>query len=240
MNDKIKRALELRKTLRRKRPSFERQDAPNLSRLKSHWRRPKGLQSKRRLQKRGHGALVRVGYRTPVLARFMHRQGKLPVIINNHKELMALDVSKQTGVIASCVGMRKRQGLVRIASEKNIPLLNVKDPKAYLESVKKYLEDKKKHKQASLEEKLKKKEEAEKKEKGTKKKASTKKKTSPVQKDKTEKQAEEENQDNKDSKDTQPTQNTKDEAEASPAVPKDVKKEQKKEFDKLLTKRDTR
>ena len=46
--------LEFRKKIKAKKPNFIRQDAHKKGEIKKKWRRPKGLQSKMRLHKRGY------------------------------------------------------------------------------------------------------------------------------------------------------------------------------------------
>ena len=48
-----------------KRPEFVRQESWRYVRLKPNWRRPRGKDSKMRLQRSGWPPLVKIGYRTP-------------------------------------------------------------------------------------------------------------------------------------------------------------------------------
>ena len=48
----MKELLELKKKIKKKKPNFTRQETHKKSKLKKKWRRPKGIQSKLRLNKR--------------------------------------------------------------------------------------------------------------------------------------------------------------------------------------------
>ena len=154
-NDARKNAVAMRQAMRKKRPNFVRQDAPNLKRLRSHWRRPKGVQSKLRCSLHGHGCLVKIGYGSPQLARGVHRSGLVPVSVHTEAECGALDPATEGAVIASSVGMRKRALIANVADKKGITIINVnmRDPKAYISRVGEELKRRKVSKAKAVQEK---------------------------------------------------------------------------------------
>ena len=186
MNDKIKQALELRKELKDKKPSFIRQDAhkkPKLSR--TAYRRPRGLQSKMRLQKKGYRKIPSSGYSSPSLVRNLTRDGLKPFIVSNLKELDRVD-SKTEGVIVSAtVGMKKRIEIVKLAIEKKITVINI-DVQTFIKNAEESFKNKKssqdKKEKARTEKRSKKEKDASKKD-DTKSGTSTKNGTSKEQKD---------------------------------------------------------
>jgi|GEM_PF-826447 len=132
-------ALELRKAMRRRSPTFARQDQQNWKRLKNkgrQWRRPRGSQSKLRKQHHGHGSLVKVGYGTPSDARGVHRSGLMPITVHNEKELVALKKTEEGAVIASTVGMKKRVVLAEVAKKLGISIINLsmRNPDEYVKN----------------------------------------------------------------------------------------------------------
>ncbi|MGM5485263.1 MAG: eL32 family ribosomal protein [Nanobdellota archaeon] len=141
----------------KKKPSFIRQDYHKKSKLEKKWVRPRGIQSKQRLQKNGHSAIVKTGYRMPRDQRGTDRNGLYPVVVNNLGELDKVDPKENSVVLSSGLGNRKRSDLVRRAKEKNIALSNIKDPDAFLKQVEKKISDKKQERK-NLEEKRKKQE----------------------------------------------------------------------------------
>ena len=91
---------------------------------REYWRKPKGNDSKMRLQIKGYPPIVKVGYRTPRDVRGLHPSGLEPVRVANAKELEKLNPKKHIVVIASQVGLRKKLELARIAREKGFRVAN--------------------------------------------------------------------------------------------------------------------
>ncbi|MBW2982334.1 50S ribosomal protein L32e, partial [Candidatus Woesearchaeota archaeon] len=103
--------LKLRKRRKTKKPNFIRQDSHKKKEVKKRWRRPKGLQSKMRLCKRGYKKCPSQGYRSPSIIRGLHSTGLAPVIVCSKRNLEK--ISKNEGaIIAKSVGMKKRIELV--------------------------------------------------------------------------------------------------------------------------------
>lgn len=148
-------ALMLRKALNAKRPKFKRQEAGQRRENKGSWRKPRGLHSKMGVRKAGHAAMVEPGYRGPRIARGLHQGGLKPVLVRNSAQLAS--VGKNSGaVIVSSVGLAKRIGIVKAASEKGVPLLNIKNSKEWLEKANALLAKRKEKrtKTVALEQKL--------------------------------------------------------------------------------------
>ncbi|MBS3143726.1 50S ribosomal protein L32e [Candidatus Woesearchaeota archaeon] len=143
----------------RKKPNFKRQDSI-LKKLKDKWIRPKGIQSKLRLRKKGKGKIPRIGYGTPKDKKYLIKNKKV-VLIKNMNDLENI---KNPIIISSKVGLRKKLEIVTKAKELKLEILNIKDADKFIEDVKKKLEEKKKQKQKIKEKKTKKEEKIKKKE----------------------------------------------------------------------------
>jgi large subunit ribosomal protein L32e len=100
--------LEIRKKLRKKRPSFHREDSHKVKGIKRAWRKPTGRHSKVRHQRRGYVMRVEPGYGSPAVIRGSHKSGLFPVIVHNIADFKGLDKSKQGIVIASRVGKKNK------------------------------------------------------------------------------------------------------------------------------------
>lgn len=109
-----------------RKPSFPRPYHWTRSKLGTSWRRPKGIDNKLRHAFKGYPAVVKVGYRTPTAARGLHPSGKRPVLVQNQRELFALDPKTECGVISSKVGGQKRLSLESLAAERGILVVNEK------------------------------------------------------------------------------------------------------------------
>lgn len=153
------------KIIRKKKPTFTRQSITKKIRLSSSWRRPKGLQSKLRLRKKGHKQSPSPGWGSPKETRYLV-EGVLPVTVHSIQDLKQVEKGKGV-VVSSTLGQRQKNELVRHAKEKSITIINL-DADAYLKKVEQDLaKRKKKVKKVKLVEEPKKKEKkAEKKEEG--------------------------------------------------------------------------
>ncbi len=117
-------ALKLREKMKRKKPEFMRQNWFRFPSLGKKWRAPKGNQSKLRMHKKGKGFLPHPGYGSPSAARGLHPSGLKEVLVQNSNGLNAVDNKKQCVRIASTVGNKKRQEIVKRAEELKIKVLN--------------------------------------------------------------------------------------------------------------------
>ncbi len=116
--------LKLRNELNRKRPEFVRQESWRYVRVKPNWRRPRGIDSKMRLKKKGYPPSPNVGYRGPKLVRGLHPTGFREVLVYNPKDLEGIDPTRCAIRIAARVGKKKRMEIVKKADELGIKVLN--------------------------------------------------------------------------------------------------------------------
>jgi len=116
--------LQLRAIVNKKRPRFIRLESWRYVRLKSPWRRQRGLDNKVRKKKKGALKSPNVGYRNPRKTRYLHSSGFQEVIVHNMKEIEKVDSKTQVVKIAHSVGRRKRVLLQDRADELNILILN--------------------------------------------------------------------------------------------------------------------
>jgi len=146
-SDSIEQGLALRAKLKKRKPHFIRQENI-LKALEKKWRRPKGTQSKMRLQKRGQPLSISKGYKSPSSVRGMLKIGKYPVLVFNPSELLMINPQTQAAMISGNVGMKNKLDIIKKAIEMKITIANVKDPSAYLHEketeFKKRSQDKKK------------------------------------------------------------------------------------------------
>ncbi|MDP1728869.1 MAG: eL32 family ribosomal protein [archaeon] len=169
--------LKLRNAIKKRKPTFERQYANVMKQFKGSWNRPRGMHSKMRRGMRGKKLIPTVGFRSPVEARGLTREGFKPVVVSNIEQLKKVNSKEQIAVLASGMGMRKRIELLNKAIELKLPISNVKDPSKFVLDAKKSVEDRKKVSLDRKNKKTNKKEESEKtKEKENKKEEKAEKK----------------------------------------------------------------
>ena len=121
-------ALKLRKEQAGSMPSFRRQEWFRYKRLsRTGWRRPKGLQSKQRLNRKYRSSRVRIGHRKVASVRGLHSSGFEEVLIHGPDELEELDPKTQAVRIGATVGNRRRLKIHSRADDLGLRILNRRD-----------------------------------------------------------------------------------------------------------------
>ncbi len=130
--------LAIKKHLKKRQPTFVQQDAHKKARVDaSKWRKPRGLQSKMRLQKKGYRQKLKAGYQTPTAVKGTHIGTGLQVAhVSNLVELDHIDKKTQGIIVKSDVGMKRRIEILSAAAEKNITVINSKDVAETLQTLK--------------------------------------------------------------------------------------------------------
>ncbi|KXB01040.1 50S ribosomal protein L32 [candidate division MSBL1 archaeon SCGC-AAA259O05] len=105
---------------------FKRQGSSDYKRVDDKWRKPKGMDSKMRIEKKGKPSLPKVGYKKPESERGFHPSGFREVLVKNPQEVEEVDPQTEAARIASSVGKRKRQQIVETAEERGVKVLNAK------------------------------------------------------------------------------------------------------------------
>jgi large subunit ribosomal protein L32e len=141
-----KELLELRKQIKTRKPDFVRQDFHKKKRLGKKWRRPRGLHSKIRLDFKGRGKNVSVGYRSPKKIRGLHKSGLWQCLISSGSDLEGLDPKTSCIIISSSMGNRKRVDVLKQARERGFNVLNIKNPDEYIKKIEDMMISKKKAK----------------------------------------------------------------------------------------------
>ena len=120
----VKDALLLRKKISKTRPKFQRQESWRYDRIKINWRKPKGFDSKMRIQKKGWPAIVKIGYRGPKSARDLHPSGFYDKLVYNIGDLNNLDPKTDAIRISSKIGQRYKLNIVNKAEQLGFHILN--------------------------------------------------------------------------------------------------------------------
>jgi large subunit ribosomal protein L32e len=120
----MQKLTKLSSAKKRRLPKFRRQEWFRFKRLGEKWRKPKGKNSKMRLCIKGKAKMPSIGYRLPKVARGLHPSGLLEVIVHTVEDIDRLDPKRQAARIASGVGKKKREQIIKRANELGIRVLN--------------------------------------------------------------------------------------------------------------------
>lgn len=107
-----------------KKPKFLRQESWRYKRLETGWRKPKGIDSKMRVGKKGWPDIVKVGYRSPKKTRGIHPSGLKEILIFNSKNLEEIEPTEYAIKIAHTVGLRKKIIIREQAEQLGLLVLN--------------------------------------------------------------------------------------------------------------------
>ncbi len=129
------RLLDIRERMKGKKPSFVRQDSYKKARLKERWKKPRGHHSKLRMNFKGAGKRIQIGYMFPKAVRGLSKEGLKPRLVCNVGDLQNVDEKREGIVIAGSVGNKKRVEIIKEAVKLKINILNVKDAMARIKKI---------------------------------------------------------------------------------------------------------
>lgn len=121
--------VKLRRRVKANKPEFQGQEVWRYKRIRDRWRRPRGVDSKMRMDSKGWPQMVNVGYGGPKIARHLHPSGYTEVLVHNLSEIEGLDPTVQAIRIAHTVGGRKRMEIITRAKEKGLHVFNPREMK---------------------------------------------------------------------------------------------------------------
>ena len=135
-----KRLIKLRNKMKKQRPSFQRVESWRYKRVKSSWRKARGIDSKTRRKSKSGVKSPSVGYRSPKKVRGIHPSGYEEIRVFSIKDLDKLNKNKHALKISSRLGAKKRIVLIEMAQRKGFKILNPGISQQELESFETLLE----------------------------------------------------------------------------------------------------
>ena len=168
---------------------FLRRDTHKKKRIPLKWKKPRGIQNKMRLHKKGRPPTVKPGYGTDRDKRNTTRQGLEIVLVMNIEALKKIDAKAQAALLGQ-MGKRKKLEAIKEAEKLGITLANF-NKKTYTEKIEKEKEEKNKTAKQREERKAEKIELAKKAEKEKKKEDEKEKEKEPTEEEKKKQEKEE-------------------------------------------------
>lgn len=108
----------------RKHPKFLPPNYGRKKRVKERWRKPRGIDNKKRIGKKIMGASPNIGWRSARNDRGFHPSGAKEVLVRSLKDLDGLKGENIAVRIASAVGAKKRELIIKKANELKLQVLN--------------------------------------------------------------------------------------------------------------------
>jgi large subunit ribosomal protein L32e len=125
LDEETKANLKIRSIQKKKQPAFRRQEWFRYKRLShSGWRKPKGYQSKQRLNMKYRSPMARIGFGKIAAVRGLHSSGFEEVLVHQIGDMNSLNPELQAIRIGSTVGNRKRMAIHARADDLGVRILN--------------------------------------------------------------------------------------------------------------------
>lgn len=122
-----KEKLEKRKEVKDNKPDFVRPESWRYNRLKTRWRKPKGIDNHQRLQRsRGRPGLVKIGFGGPKESRGLHPSGYTDNLVFRIDDLENLDPKKDGVRLGHSVGTKRRKEIIAKAIEQKFKIFNAR------------------------------------------------------------------------------------------------------------------
>ena len=102
---------------------------------------------------RGYRGRVSVGYKSPQVIFGFNRNGFKGILIKSAKDLDNIKEKNQVAIIAKKIGAKKRIDIIKLATQKSIKIVNIKDTDAYIKKVEERIKKKKEQKKSKAEKK---------------------------------------------------------------------------------------
>ena len=138
-----KKLLEVRAKLKARKPKFTMQDNHKKAKLGDKWKRPRGIDSKMRLNLRGYKRSPSKGYRSPAEVRGLSKRGLRQVLVYNTNDLEKVNAKEDGIIIANSTGTRNKIEIIKKAAEKDITIININNPQEYVKSIEEEMAKKK-------------------------------------------------------------------------------------------------
>lgn len=119
------RLLEMRRNMKKKRPSFRRVESWRYVRVKDSWRKARGIDSQTRKKTKTGVKSPSVGYRSPKKVRGLHPSGYEEARVDKIRDLENLNPTKHAIKISRRLGAKKRIELIDYAQKRNFRILNI-------------------------------------------------------------------------------------------------------------------
>ncbi len=126
LSEEQKEKLQIRKQIKKRTPTFLREEWFRYKRIPKNWRRPDGITSKMRKNLKYRPSKVRIGFRGPKEVRGLHPSGFEEVMIYNVADLKNINPEKQAARIGGTVGTKKRLEIAKKAEKLEIRVLNMR------------------------------------------------------------------------------------------------------------------
>lgn len=93
-------------------------------RIKDSWRKPRGIDNKKRVRAKQYGKSPNIGYKNPDELRGLHPSGYFDILIETEEQLKSLDKEIHAIRLSAKLGRKKKLELQKKAQELGFHILN--------------------------------------------------------------------------------------------------------------------
>ncbi|MEM0382750.1 MAG: 50S ribosomal protein L32e [Candidatus Anstonellales archaeon] len=93
-------------------------------RIKDSWRKPRGIDNKKRVRAKQYGKSPNIGYKNPEELRGMHPSGYFEILVERIEQLNDLDKDRYAIRLSGRLGKKKKLEIQKRAQELGIHILN--------------------------------------------------------------------------------------------------------------------
>lgn len=121
--EKISFPAKKRVKKKRRKPKFKREGLKGIKKRDERWRKPRGIDSKKHVGKRGKGKVPKIGYKQPITEAGLVN-GLKAKRVYNLSQLENILIEREGIIISGSVGRKKRNEIIKQANKLKITILN--------------------------------------------------------------------------------------------------------------------
>ena len=121
--------------LRKRKPNFVIKDTHKKARVPARWRKPRGRHSPVRQMHKGRPKLVSIGYGAPKQIKNVEANGLRKINVGSVEQLQKIDIKTEGVLVSGKIGNKRRAEILKKAIEMKIHIFNFSKPQDKLKEI---------------------------------------------------------------------------------------------------------